>query len=78
MSTMESLTEVFHDVFENEDIVLTPETTANEVDGWDSLSHAILISAVELKFQVKFSTREVLRLKNVGDLVQLIDSKRAA
>ncbi len=77
MSTMESLTEVFHDVFENDAIVLTPETTANEVDGWDSLSHTILISAVELKFQVKFSTREVLRLKNVGDLVQLIDSKRA-
>ncbi len=77
MSTMDSLTEVFHDVFENEDIVLTPQTTANEVDGWDSLSHAILISAVELKFQIKFSTREVLRLKNVGDLVQLIDSKRA-
>ncbi len=76
MSTMESLTEVFHDVFENDTIVLTPETTANEVDGWDSLSHAILISAVELKFQVKFSTREVLRLKNVGDLVNLIDSKR--
>ncbi len=74
---MESLTEVFHDVFENDAIVLTPETTANEVDGWDSLSHTILISAVELKFQVKFSTREVLRLKNVGDLVQLIDSKRA-
>ncbi len=77
MTTMESLTEVFHDVFENPEIVLTPETTANDVEGWDSLSHAILISAVELKFQVKFSTREVLRLKNVGDLAQLIDSKRA-
>ncbi len=76
MTTMQSLTEVFQDVFENDGIVLTPETTANEVEGWDSLSHAILISAVELKFLVKFSTREVLRLKNVGDLVQLIDSKR--
>jgi acyl carrier protein len=74
MSTIQSLTEVFHEVFENDAIVLTPETTANDVEGWDSLSHSILISAVELKYNVKFSTREVLRLKNVGDLVNLIDS----
>ncbi len=60
----------------NDSIVITPQTTANDVEEWDSLSHSILISAVEIKFQIKFSTREVLRLRNVGELVQLIDSRR--
>jgi acyl carrier protein len=77
MTTLQSLTEVFREVFENNEIVLAPEMTANDVDGWDSLSHSILISAVELKYKIKFSTREILRLKNVGDLVQLVDAKLA-
>jgi len=77
MATLQTLTEVFRDVFEDDSIELRPQTTANDVEGWDSLSHTIMISAVELKFGVKFSTREVMRLKNVGELVQLIDSKRA-
>ena len=77
MATLQTLTEVFRDVFEDDSIELHPQTTANDVEGWDSLSHTIMISAVELKFGVKFSTREVMRLKNVGELVQLIDSKRA-
>jgi acyl carrier protein len=75
MTTLQTLTEVFHEIFENDAITLTPQTTANDVEGWDSLSHSILISAVELKFKIKFSTREILRLKNVGELMQLIDSK---
>lgn len=77
MPTLQILTEVFREVFENDEIVLTPEMTANDVDGWDSLSHSILIAAVELKFNIKFSTRDILRLKNVGDLAQLVNTKLA-
>jgi acyl carrier protein len=77
MATLQTLTEVFREVFENDEIVLAPEMTANEVDGWDSLSHSILMAAVELKFNIKFSTREILRLKNVGDLTRLVDAKLA-
>jgi acyl carrier protein len=77
MPTLQILTEVFHDVFENDKIVLAPEMTANDVEGWDSLSHSILIAAVELQFNIKFSTRDILRLKNVGDLIRLVDSKLA-
>lgn len=77
MPTLQALTEVFREIFENDTISLSPTTTANDVEGWDSLSHSILISAVELRFNIKFSMREILRLKNVGELVQLIDSKLA-
>jgi acyl carrier protein len=51
------------------------ETTASQVPGWDSLSHINVIVAVERRFKLRFSTLEVLRLKSVGDLQRLIDSK---
>ena len=51
------------------------ETTASQVPGWDSLSHINVIVAVERQFKLRFSTLEVLRLKSVGDLQRLIDSK---
>ena len=51
------------------------QTTASQVPGWDSLSHINVIVAVERQFKLRFSTPEVLRLKSVGDLQRLIDSK---
>jgi acyl carrier protein len=52
------------------------ETTAFQVPGWDSLHHMGVILAVERHFKVRFKTLEVLKLKNVGDLQRLVDSKR--
>lgn len=54
------------------------ETTAGEVPGWDSLNHINVIMAVERHYQVRFKSMEVLRLKNVGDLQRLLDSKLGA
>jgi acyl carrier protein len=69
------LTTIFHDTFDDEAIVLTPELTADDVDEWDSLAHVRLVLAVEKKFGLKFSAAEVSRLKNVGEFVLLIQSK---
>lgn len=69
------LTGVFHDVFDDDEIVLTPQLSANDVDGWDSLKHVRLLLTIERTFKIKFSVSEIGRLKNVGDLATLIESK---
>jgi acyl carrier protein len=68
------LTEIFEDVFDDE-IKVTPELSAKDVDGWDSLTHIRLILTVEKKFKIKFSTSEIGKLENVGDLVALINER---
>jgi acyl carrier protein len=75
MDMLKPLTAVFRSVFENDDIVLKPEMTANDVEGWDSLSHVVLILAIENHFKIKFSQKELLTLRNVGDLMKAIQSK---
>ena len=71
------LTSVFHAVFDDEEIVLTPELSASEIEDWDSLRHVRLILNVEKAFGISFSAAEVGRLTNVGDLATLISSKVA-
>ena len=74
-TTYSRLTEIFHDVFDDETLQVTPQLTADDVDEWDSLSHIRLVLAIEKKFGLKFSAAEVGRLKNVGEFVALIESK---
>jgi acyl carrier protein len=71
------LTDIFMDIFDLDSIELTPETTADDVSGWDSLTHIRLILTIQKAFQIKFSTSEVGNLKNVGDLVRLIKARLA-
>lgn len=59
----------------NEQITLDDNTTANDVPGWDSLQHINIITSVENYFNIKFKGLEILRIKNLGDLQQLIDKK---
>lgn len=66
------LANVFHDVFDDDSIELTPKLTAKDVDEWDSLTHIRLILTVEKAFKVKFTTSEVSKFENVGDLVEAI------
>ena len=68
----EKLTDIFQDVFDDDSLVATPELTAKDVDGWDSLTHIRLMITVEKAFKIKFSTSEIGKLENVGDLVSLI------
>lgn len=67
--------EVFRDVLDNEDIVLTPETTANDVEDWDSLSHIQLIVAIEKKLKIKFTSKEILSWSNISEMIDCIASK---
>ena len=75
MTVLETLTGVFRNVFDDESIEIARETTANDVDGWDSLSHVNLILAVEAKFKIRFAQRELLTFRNVGDLIDAITAK---
>jgi acyl carrier protein len=69
------LLDIFKDVFDEDVIHLTPELTANDVDGWDSLAHIRLILTIERAFKIKFSTSEIGKLENVGHLVGLIKAR---
>ena len=75
MELLDRLNEIFCEVFDDDDIKITPEMTANDVDGWDSLSHVNLITAVEAKFNIRFKQKELLTFKNVGDLLKGIEGK---
>ena len=72
------LTAIFRDVLDDDELVLTRQLAAEGVDGWDSLTHVRLILSIERAFGVKFSTAEVGRLRNVGDLMDLISSRAQA
>jgi len=69
------LSGIFEDVFDDDSIELKPELTAKDVDGWDSLTHIRLILTVERAFKIKFSTSEIGKLQNVGELVNLIKAR---
>ena len=72
---LEKLNEVFHDVFDNNDIVVTEQTIANDIEEWDSLIHITLISAVEDEFDVSFDMKTVVSMKNVGDMIDAIEEQ---
>ena len=68
----ERLNEVFRDVFDDDEITVDDETTAADVEGWDSLMHITLIDAVEEEFDISFDMKTVVKLKNVGEMVDVI------
>lgn len=75
MSVIEPLTNIFQEVFDDDDIALSREMTADDVDGWDSLSHINLIVTIESRFNFVFSKNELKAFKNVGDLISCIEQK---
>jgi acyl carrier protein len=68
----QALTDVFRDVFFDDGIILRPDMTAKDIEGWDSISHINLLCAVEAIFGLRFSLREIQNLQKVDDIVQLI------
>lgn len=69
------LTEVFRNVFKLDSLVLNPELTANDVDQWDSLSHMLLITEIENVFSIKFKLKDLNKMQNVGEMIDIIYSK---
>ena len=68
----DKLNRVFQDVFDNETLELEDNTTADDIEDWDSLTHIDLVVAVEKEFGIKFSMGEVRKLQNVGEMVDII------
>ncbi len=66
------LNRVFQEVFDDRTIRVTPQTTADDIEDWDSLEHITLISAVEKEFKMRFTMKEVSGMKNVGEMMNII------
>ena len=76
-SIFDAVQQIFRDNFDDEELVITPETCADDIEDWDSIEHINLIDTVEKEFGVKFKMQEVSGMKNVGEMVQII-AERAA
>jgi len=72
---LEKVQDVFREELELDDLVIADETTADDVEEWDSLSHVQLVVALEKTFGIKFTSREILSWDNIGDLVDCIGKK---
>ncbi|ADU20760.1 MULTISPECIES: acyl carrier protein [Ruminococcus] len=70
--TMTRLTDVFRDVFDDDSLNITPNTTADDIEDWDSIEHITLIGAVEDEFGMKFKMGEVSGMNNVGDMLKIV------
>lgn len=69
----DTLNEIFQDVFDDDSIVVTDETTSDDIEDWDSLEHINLIAAIELEFGFKFNMGQIVTMKNVGEMVDIIE-----
>jgi acyl carrier protein len=67
--------EIFRDIFDEDDLMITDSTNSDEIEDWDSLNHINLVSAIEQEFGIKFTLIELISLKNVGEMIDLITSK---
>ena len=72
---IENLRTIFIKVLEHEKFDIQDNLTADDVDGWDSLSHMLIVTEVENSFSIKFKFRELNKMKNLGDMINLIGSK---
>ena len=75
MDVRDKLNGIFQEVFKDDSIQIRPEMTANDIEGWDSFSYVTLITAIEVRFNVKFSLKEIMSFKSVGDLMRWVGKK---
>ena len=76
-ATLDRMQRLFRDVLDNPKLVLTPDSRAETIEGYDSLVHINIISAVEQEFGVRFELHDIIALQNTGDLIALIERKQA-
>lgn len=77
MDILKELHPIFQDVFDDDNLILTETTSAADIDDWDSLAQIRLVLAIEKHFGIKFAFSELQNTSNVGDIVQLIQNKKA-
>lgn len=73
---LEELIEIFRDIFEDDELILNENMTAEDIEDWDSLAHIRIIVAIEKQFSLKLSINEISSLKNIGDMINMIESKQ--
>jgi acyl carrier protein len=74
---LQDLQEIFRDVLDQPDLILTPESSGENVEDWDSVAHITLVTAIEQHYKIRFALGELQELKNVGDMIELIKLKLA-
>lgn len=72
------LTEIYRDLFSNKDLIISPEMTANDIEGWDSFRHVEILIEVQMKFNISMTSREIDNLHSIGDLFATITKKTNA
>ena len=72
---LDKLQPIFQDIFEDDELLITAESNADTVEDWDSLAHIVLIFTIEQEFEIKFALGELEAMKNVGDMVELMQTK---
>ena len=72
---LDKLQPIFQDIFEDDELLITVESNADTVEDWDSLAHIVLIFTIEQEFEIKFALGELEAMKNVGDMVELMQTK---
>ena len=75
MEIIEELQEIFREIFDDEELVLSRETTADDIEDWDSLTHMQLIVEIEKKYGIKFTTAEIKKAADVGEFIDIIKGK---
>ncbi|ETT12302.1 phosphopantetheine attachment domain protein [Fusobacterium sp. CM21] len=75
MNQKERLQEIFRDIFDDEELIIREDMSANDIEDWDSLAQINLIIAIEKEFKVKFNLEEVSSLKNIGEMLELLSKK---
>lgn len=76
--TLEKLNTIFQDVFDDDELTIDAQTSAQDIDEWDSLMHVNLVLAVEKQFGIRFTGTEVAGLKDVGELSALVEKRLGA
>ena len=76
MDSLSKLQEIFIEIFDDENLILTRETTSNDIDKWDSLAQVTIVVACESEFGVKFDLDDIIKLKNIGDIVDIVERKQ--
>lgn len=75
-SVLERINKIFRTVFDNEKLVVTEETSADDIEGWDSLQHINILAMLEKEFQVELDIEQIISLENVGDMVRAVQGIR--
>lgn len=72
---LDKLSKIFRKVFDNEDLKISENTSNIDIEGWDSLEHINILSAIQMEFKVKFDIEEIISIRNIGDIVDILFRK---